>query len=412
MLQTEPGAPPVPHPLRSQPYRLLLVGQAMTGFGDAMAPVALAFAVIGLGGSTSDLGLVVAAYAAAQVVAVLFGGVIGDRLPRRLVMSASALAVGITQTVTAASLIMSWGNLSLLTGAALVSGALAALGTPSSRATTRQTVPDAALPLAVSILRLSRSGAMVAGYGLAGILVASSGAGWAIALSALCFLVAAGVYTMIRVAPATSSADQTLTGGTLIGDLRVGVVEVFRHPWLAALLLQAMLYHLFYGGTQNVLGPVLVSRDLGEAAWGWALSALMVGYLVGGVTTFWFRPRHGLFVGTVLLLMTVCFPLAIVLSSGVPLILAGAFLHGFGLEIFSVNWDLSIQQNIAEDKLARIYAFDYVGSFVARPVGLALTGPVAEAVGYDRWISIVIAVMLLSVLMALTVPSVRRITRA
>ena len=64
-------------------------------------------------------------------------------------------------------------------------------------------------------------------------------------------------------------------------------------------------------------------------------------------------------------------------------------MHGFGLEIFSVNWDLSIQQNVAEDKLARVYSFDLVGSFVARPLGLAFTGPVAAAVGFDRWLVVV-----------------------
>ena len=67
--------------------------------------------------------------------------------------------------------------------------------------------------------------------------------------------------------------------------------------------------------------------------------------------------------------------------------LLGAFLHGFGLELFSVNWDLSIQQNVcAEEKLARVYSFDLVGSFVARPLGLALTAPVADGDGFDRWL--------------------------
>ena len=64
------------------------------------------------------------------------------------------------------------------------------------------------------------------------------------------------------------------------------------------------------------------------------------------------------------------------LSDQLWVVMLGGFLHGFGLEIFSVNWDLSIQQNVAEDKLARVYSFDLVGSFVARPLGLALTGPV------------------------------------
>ena len=89
----------------------------------------------------------------------------------------------------------------------------------------------------------------------------------------------------------------------------------------------------------------------------------------------------------------------------------GAFLHGFGLELFSVNWDLSIQQNVAEDKLARVYSFDLVGSFVARPLGLALTGPVAAGVGFDRWLVIVALVMGGSSLLALLSPDVRRLVR-
>jgi MFS family permease len=137
----------------------------------------------------------------------------------------------------------------------------------------------------------------------------------------------------------------------------------------------------------------------------------MLGFIVGGLVTLRWRPRRGLFVGTALLTLTAAFPVAMALSDHVPLLLLGAFLHGFGLEIFSVNWDLSIQQNVAEDKLARVYSFDIMGSFVARPVGLAVTGPVAAVVGFDRWLLVVGAVMGGSSLLALLSPAVRRLER-
>jgi MFS family permease len=84
----------------------------------------------------------------------------------------------------------------------------------------------------------------------------------------------------------------------------------------------------------------VVKRHYGEAAWGWALGALMVGFIVGGVVTLRFRPRRSLFAGTVMLALTAAFPLALALHPVLSLLLAGAFLHGFGLEIFSVFWDL------------------------------------------------------------------------
>jgi predicted MFS family arabinose efflux permease len=98
-------------------------------------------------------------------------------------------------------------------------------------------------------------------------------------------------------------------------------------------------------------------------------------------------------------------------SDSLTVVLLGAFLHGFGLEIFSVGWDLSIQQNVAPDKLSRVYSFDQIGSFIARPLGLALTGPIATAVGLRAWLGVIAAVIVGSVLLALASPDVRRLER-
>ena len=130
----------------------------------------------------------------------------------------------------------------------------------------------------------------------------------------------------------------------MLGDLRAGAAEVFRHTWLWLLIGQALLYHLFYGGVQGVLGPIVVGDEFGTAAWGWSLALLMAGFMVGGLVTLCWRPRHGLAVGTVLLVADRGLPAALALSDSLPLVLVGAFVHGLGLEIFSVNWDLSIQQ--------------------------------------------------------------------
>jgi hypothetical protein len=76
-----------------------------------------------------------------------------------------------------------------------------------------------------------------------------------------------------------------------------------------------------------------------------------------------------------------------------------------------VGWDLSIQQNVAPDKLARVYSFDQIGSFIARPVGLALTGPIATAVGLHAWLGVIATVIVASVALALFSPDVRRLAR-
>jgi hypothetical protein len=110
-------------PLAERPFRLLWFGQTTSALGDALMGVALAFAVLDLGGSAGDLGLVFAARTVSSVAFVLAGGVWADRLPRRTVMLVADAVRALVQ-----------GLVAFL----LVSGAPARSGTsarrPSSRA--------------------------------------------------------------------------------------------------------------------------------------------------------------------------------------------------------------------------------------------------------------------------------------
>ncbi|RLV50676.1 MFS transporter [Nocardioides mangrovicus] len=393
-------------PIRHPAFRRLVAGASVSSLGSGVAPVALAFAVLDLGGDATDLGIVVGLYALADVAAVVFGGVLGDRLPRTVMMVGSSALAAVSQGVAAASLIGGWSSLPLLAAVGVVNGALGALGNPSSSAITPQTVPAALLARAIAWRRIGQNLGVVVGAGLAGLLVAWAGSGWALALDAASFAWAAACFARIHV-PALPATVRT----GLLGEVAAGFREVMRHTWLWVLIGQAMLYHLFYGGAQGVLGPIVVGRELGRPAWGYALSAMMVGFVVGGLLCTRWRPARPLYVGTWFLGLTAAFPLAMAWSDQLPVVLAGAFVHGFGLEVFSVGWDLSIQENVAPEKLSRVYSFDMIGSFIARPVGLALTGPVAAGVGFHAWLAVVGLVLAASVLAAVTVPDVRRLQR-
>ncbi|MBK8758207.1 MAG: MFS transporter [Actinomycetales bacterium] len=399
--------PVLSNPWQYTAFRNLTVGHATSSLGNAFSPVALAFAVLHLGGSATDLGIVLAAYALAQVVTTLVGGVLGDRLPRSLMMQGSSAVLAVIQAIVAASLIGGWSSIQLLAISQVLTGCVASLSSPSSQAATSQVVPPELLARAVTIRRLLTNTAMVFGFSAAGMVVAAVGPGWAVAVDAATYAVAALFFSLLRLPPAATAAEHP----SMLGEAIAGAREVFRHTWLWALIAQALIYHLFYGGAQGVLGPIVVKDDFGEAAWGWALGVLMVGFMIGGLVTLRWRPRRLVYAGTILLALTACFPAALAAEAGLHWVLIGAFLHGFGLEIFSVNWDLAIQQNIPPDKLARVFSFDVAGSFVARPIGFALTGPVAEAFGYHAWLWVVAAVIVGTLLLVLLVPSVRRVER-
>lgn len=393
-------------PLRHRNYRLLVTGTTTSSLGNAVTPIALAFAVLDLGGSASELGIVVAAFALAEVVTVLFGGVLGDRVPRQLMLEGSAAACVVTQALTAVLLVGGWASIPVLGVIGVLNGCLGALSQPSSSALTRSTVPAALVGDAVALRALLQTSAMVVGFAAGGVLVAAVGSGWAIAVDAATFAIAAYCFSRLDVPhiPATSR-------GSFLGDLGEGFREVIAHTWLWLLIAQALLYHLFYGGVQSVLGPIVIGDEFGRTAWGVSLGALMLGFVVGGLVCLRWKPRRSLYVGTYLLSLTAAFPIAMALSDHLLPILVGAFLHGLGLQIFDVQWQVAIQQNIPEEKLARVYSFDLVGSFVARPVGLVLVGPVAAVTGMHSWMLAVGCVMGGSALAALLSRDVRRVQR-
>src|SRR5512133_3364332 len=86
------------------PFRLLFWGQALSVIGDRITPVAIAFAVLGLGSAT-DLGIVMAAGGVPFALFALAGGVFADRVGRREVMLASDAVRAISQTLTATLLL-------------------------------------------------------------------------------------------------------------------------------------------------------------------------------------------------------------------------------------------------------------------------------------------------------------------
>jgi hypothetical protein len=79
--------------------------------------------------------------------------------------------------------------------------------------------------------------------------------------------------------------------------------------------------------------------------------------------------------GDVLLLV----PLAVFPHAA--LLLPGAFLGGLGMEQFGIAWETSMQEHIPADRLARVYSYDALGSFLAIPLGEVAAGPAAKAFG-------------------------------
>jgi MFS family permease len=365
-------------PLREREFRLLFAGRTISMAGSAMAPVALAFAVLNtLHGSATDLGLVLAARQVPTVLFLLFGGVLADRLPRHRVMVASNVLSGASQAASAALLLTGHAQLWQLGVLAAVNGTSSAFFFPASTGIVPQTVTVSMLGQANATLRLALNATNIGGAAIGGIVVAASSPGWAIAFDAATYGLAAVTIGAMNLPPGLR-----IEGSTVLTELHDGWRDFWSRTWLWAIVLQFGIVNAVEQGAVQIFGPTIAKRDLGgPAAWGAVLTATSLGLVLSGVLMLRWRPRR-LLLGATLAVFPIVAPL-LALAGPAPLVvvIAAAFLAGFCIEIFGVQWDTAMQQEIPLEKLSRLSAYDALGSLVLTPIALAALGPIGAAVG-------------------------------
>jgi MFS family permease len=366
-------------PLRHRPFRFLFAGRTISALGNAFAPIALAFAVLDLTGSATDLGLVVGARTVVNVAFLLFGGVLADRLPKNLLMVGSSLAAALTQAAVAALVLTGTATIPLLIGLAAVNGMVGALALPASASILPATVPEDQRQQANAINRVGLNTAAVVGAPVAGLVVAATSPGWGIAVDAATFTLAALCFALLRLPPAERPA--VVERPHLLADLRTGWSEFWSRTWLWVVVAGFCLTNAAWSGGMFVLGPVIADDTIGRRAWGVVLAAQTAGMIVGGLLALRLRLRRLLFFGVACVLPFALPILVLGVYPHVAVLVASAFVAGLAIEQFGVAWETTMQEHVPADRLARVYSYDMVGSFVAIPIGQMAIGPIAHLAG-------------------------------
>ncbi|MGW4058530.1 MFS transporter [Amycolatopsis sp. NPDC004747] len=394
-------------PLRETRFRALVTGRTLADFGNAVAPFALAFAVVDLTGSAVDLGLVVGARSLANVLLVLFGGMLADRLPRSVILQGTETAAALTQAAIAASVLGGFASVPLLAGLSLVNGAVSAISLPAAASLTPLTVPAALLAPANALVRLLSNVGRIAGAALAGVLVAFAGSGWALGGNALLFLAAALAYRRIRLPQGERPPGRRRP----FSELAEGWREFRARSWVWLVVLQFMVVNAVNAGALLVVGPLVADDTFGRTGWGLALAVQTAGALLGGIIAARRQPRRMLAIGVAFILVDALPMLALGETPYLLPLLVAMFLSGIAIEQFAVAWDVSLQENIPPDKLARVYSYDMLGSFVAMPLGQIAAGPLAEHAGRSATLLGGAALIVGATAVVLVNPQVRGLVR-
>jgi MFS family permease len=390
-------------------FRLLFAGQALSVIGDRITSVVLPFAVLSIGGSTTDVGIVAAAGFLPFIVLGLVGGVIADRIERRRIMIASDL-VRLTTQLTAGILLVS-GSAEVWHLAALMAifGAADSFFAPAMGGLMPQTIDQPHhLQPANALRSMSMSTGSIIGPVLGGLLVALAGEGTALIVDAGTFLVSVACLMALR----PRIVERAEVSEPFIADLKGGWREVRTRTWVWSFLLAMVVYHAIVLPSIFVLGPVLMEDELdGATSWAVITAAFGLGAILGDFLLLQWRPRFALRAAAIGLGIASC--QAVIIGSGLPLaaIAAIELLAAIGVSSFFTLWETSLQEHIPEASISRVTSYDYAASAGTIPLGVIAAGPVSEAIGIHETLAGMTAVGILAAIACLAVPAIRNLPR-
>ncbi len=360
---------------------MLFLAQCASFLGDAIFLVALAFAVIEGSGRARALGRVLGVGSVALVATFLVSGVWADRLPRLRVMVASDLVRIATQGTLAVLLITGEAELWHL----VVINALYSMATAFFQPARTGLTPQLLEPR----LLMSGNGAMATaenliwmlGFAFGGLLVAWIGVGWAIALDAVTFLASALLLLGIGRVPASAPEG---TRQRFLRELADGWREVTSRRWLWFVVLNATVFLLVYEAPLQVVGPLTMEAAYdGATSWGFALSAMGAGAMVGAFLSATNRLRRPILVSLWAFFACALVPVLLLVEAPLAAIAATNAVVGLGFGLFDTIWESTVQHRVPADRVSRVSAWDWMGSMAGMPLGFALAGVLAESLGRD-----------------------------
>jgi MFS family permease len=366
--------------LKIRDFALLWSGQTVSSLGDGIFTIALAIVALEVDHSPSGIAFVFAARALPSVLLALVGGVVVDRVSRRLVMLTSDSVRGLTVGSTA--LLLSRGDLrlwELIVMAAIFGCADSFFGPASMTIVPELLSPD----LLVSGNALSQlSGQLTQGLigpAVGGFIVAAIGTAWSFGLDAASFFISALCLSVMR-----SRSREEKSKRSPLEDAREGLRYVWKRNWLAYSIVGAALANFFGLAPLGVLLPLFV-RDTLHAS---ALSLGLV-FAAGGATGVVASlvvarlgpPKRQV---SVLWIAYAASGAAIAAMAFAPNVLVTGLLTAceVGLMLYGdVLWVAMLQRLVPNEVLGRVSSLVYLFAFSLGPLGILFGGVAASAIG-------------------------------
>jgi MFS family permease len=368
----------LPAVLRERPFALLFGGQTASSVGTWMSVVAMPFAALALGATPGQLGAVLAVQYVPFAFLALFAGAWADRFDRARMIVVTDLVSAAAQAAIAVLLLRGSARLWELAALGAVQGAASACFQPAMIGLVPATVAPEQTQSANALLRTSTHVAQLVAAPVGGVLVAALGAGWVFGIDALSSLVSAAC--IARIPPVRRAAGRAAE--PTLRAIATGWRAVRERPWVLRFLGVLLVYNVAVLPSVFVLGPVLAERELdGASSWGIIRGVFAAGAAAGGVLALRWRPASPLRAAACAFAVASLGPATIALGGSTALIAVLQGLAAIGAALAWTLWETTVQQRVPEELLSRVISFDFLTSLGSLPIGMALMGPLAAALG-------------------------------
>jgi predicted MFS family arabinose efflux permease len=339
------------------------------------------------------------------VACLLAGGVVADRMSRRRVMIAADLVRLVSQGVLGLLLVSGHARLWEVAALQAVLGAATGFFNPASTGLVPMVANADRLQEANALRGVAMAGGQVVGPAIGGVLVATLGAGEALLADAATYAVSALLLARVHVRERPSGER-----ATFLADLRDGWREVISRTWVWTIIAGFSLANCVHAAFL-VLGPVVAKRSLGGAgAWATILACGGAGQVAGGIAALRVRPRRPLMIAVLACAVAATPTLLLAPPAPLAVIAAASLVAGAGVFLFQALWETALQRHVPLGALSRVSAYDWFGSLVFAPLGMAVVGPVADALGIHTTLWAAGLLDLLAIASLLLVRDIRRLT--
>jgi MFS family permease len=391
-------------PLRLPAFRLLFAARAISYVGTYLAPIAVAFGILRTGGGATAVGLSFAAWTLGQVAMLSFGGVLGDRIPRRVVMIGSDVASTAVRTAMGALILSGHAHVWELIALQAIGGSAVAFYSPASYGLVREVVPEEELQPANALLAIARYAAFPLGAAIGGPIVAFIGPGTALVVDAGTYATSALLLLQIDVESIAKA------GAGFFRELKEGWSAFVEQTWVWVLVLYVSLYFLITYAPFFVLGPYVAEHSMnGARSWYPVVIGEGVGALLGALVGLRWRPRMPMVTTGFFLMVSAVQNLILAFHATTPLLTPAAAGSGFAFALGSIVWDTTLQRAIPPEKLARVASYGWMGAMVFLPAGYALAGPISMAIGIKTYLTIAAGWIVVSTLFVVRLRAVREV---